>query len=184
MNVFKFRVVLDTQDDVFRDIEVESKQTLEEFYECILTAFEFRGGQMASFYLSNDKWDKGTEFTLLDMSEKNDNENTMAKTVLNDIIEEENQKLILVYDFLRMWCFFVELQEEHPSVKGTTYPRVVMKFGDAPDEETKEIDDAALFGGSAEIPDFELDEEDDEEGDENIEDEIGGMFGELNEEDK
>ena len=168
---------MDTQDDVFRDIEVETGQTLEEFYECILKAFEFRGGQMASFYLSNDKWDKGQEFTFLDMSERNDNENTMAKTILNDIIEEENQKLILVYDFLRMWCFFVELQEENPAVKGTSYPRIVMKFGDSPDEESKEIDDAQLF--AADTTDFsELDAEDDEE----LGDEIGDMFDELNDE--
>lgn len=179
MNVFKFRVLVDTTDDVFRDIEISTTQTLQDLYDCILQSFEFNGGVMASFYLSNEEWEKGQEYTLLDMSDKGDAKNTMAKTVLNDIIEEENQKLLLVHDFMRMWCFYVELVEEKPGLKNVAYPKVVLRFGESPDENAKEISDAAVFGGM-DMPgnDFDLENFDDEGMDEDG-DEIGDMFNDL-----
>lgn len=179
MSVFKFRVLVDSTDDVFRDIEILSSQSLQDFYEAILSAFEFSGGVMASFYKSNDEWDKGDEYTLLDMSERGDNKNTMAKVVLNDVVEDENQKIILVHDFMRMWCFYVELIEEKPAVKGIQYPKMVLKFGDSPDENSKEISDEALFAG-ADMPGGEMDFNDEFNDDEEDEkDEISDMFDDL-----
>jgi hypothetical protein len=37
-----------------------------------MSAFEFKGDQMASFYVSNDEWDKGHEINLMDMSYDDD----------------------------------------------------------------------------------------------------------------
>ena len=41
-------------------------------FKSIIEAFEFRGDQMASFYVSNENWDKGEEISLLDLSEEED----------------------------------------------------------------------------------------------------------------
>lgn len=183
MNVFKFRVLIDAPDDIFRDIEILTSQSLQDFYECILSAFEFNGGVMSSFYLSDDNWEKGKEFTLLDMSEKGNSKNVMSKVILNDIVEEENQKLILVHDFMRMWCFYIELLEEKPGLKNVNYPKIVMKFGDSPDENSKEITDFDAFGSTgafnddmnfSDDPDFKSDDDDFDD-----KDEIDGMFDEL-----
>lgn len=181
MNVFKFRVLVDSTDDVFRDIEILASQTLQDLYDTVLTAFEFNGGVMAAFYASNDEWERGQEYNLLDMSDKGNDKFIMAKVILNDIVEEENQKLILVHDFMRMWCFYVELLEEKPAVKGTDYPKVVMKFGESPDENAKEISDFAAFGSDGSMPgndDFNFEGDNDDFGDED-QDEIGDMFDEL-----
>lgn len=179
MNVFKFRVLVDSTDDVFRDIEILDSQTLQDLYDTILTAFEFNGGVMASFYASNDEWERGQEYNLLDMSDKGNDKNIMSKVVLNDIVEEENQKLLLVHDFMRMWCFYVELIEEKPAAKGIDYPRVVMKFGESPDENAKEINDFTAFGSEAAFnPNDDL-HFGDEDLDEEDSDEIGDMFDEL-----
>jgi hypothetical protein len=180
MNVFKFRVLVDSTDDVFRDIEILPSQTLQDLYDTILIAFEFNGGVMASFYASNDEWERGQEYNLLDMSEKGNDKNVMSKVVLNDIVEEENQKLLLVHDFMRMWCFYVELIEEKPAVKGVDYPRVVMKFGESPDETAKEITDLGAFGGDTAFnANEDLDFGDENDLDEDDNDEIGDMFDEL-----
>jgi hypothetical protein len=174
MNVFKFRVVLDVEEDVFRDIEIPTDYTFENFYEAIINAFEFKGGVMSSFYISNNNWDKGEEITLLDMSE-NGNGKTMSKCVLNDYVEEENQKLILVYDFMRMWCFYIELVEELIAPKNATFPKISMKFGDAPAEESRELTDFDFAGldtnSDEDISDYT----------EDMESEIGDMFDDLSE---
>ncbi|MBK6951890.1 MAG: hypothetical protein IPH24_07500 [Crocinitomicaceae bacterium] len=66
MPSFKFRVLIDTNTgvDVFRDILISTNDNLELFYQTILTSFNFKNDQMASFYKSNDDWDKGQEITL------------------------------------------------------------------------------------------------------------------------
>ena len=172
MNVLRFRVVLDTTEDVFRDIEIAAEQTFEELYETIIKSFEFKGGVMSSFFISNENWDKGQEITLLDMSEKGDSEFVMSKCVLNDFMEDDRQRVILVYDFLRMWIIYVELIDEFIAPSGSHYPKVSMKFGEAPGEETKELTDTNFesFG----LPDEDESEED-------IEDEIGDMFDDYSE---
>lgn len=174
MNVFKFRVVLDVEEDVFRDIEVPAQYSFENFYEAILNAFEFKGGVMSSFYMSNDNWDKGEEITLLDMSD-NGSGKTMSKCILNDFVELENQKMILVYDFMRMWCFYIELIEELIAPKNATFPKISMKFGDAPAEESRELTDfnfSELDMGMEDITDEETD---------GFENEIEDMFDDFSE---
>lgn len=178
MNVLRFRVVLDTKDDdVFRDIEIGADQTFEELYEVIVKSFDFKGGVMSSFYMSNDNWDKGEEITLLDMSENGQGANTMSKCILNDFMEEEHQRLILVYDFMRMWIFLVELLEETNAPSGSSYPKIVMKFGDSPDEESKELADFSF-------DDMAIGQVSDMDDDEDLEDEIGDMFDDLGEYDE
>ena len=51
--IYRFRVILDAKEDVFRDIEINSENTLEEFHNSITQAFGFEGNEMASFYVSN-----------------------------------------------------------------------------------------------------------------------------------
>jgi len=185
-NVFKYRVVIDATDDIFRDIEVQANHTFEEFYDVILQAFDFKGKVMSSFYMSNDQWDKGQEITLMDMSEEGNGKYVMKNCILNDYMEDENQKMILVYDFMRLWIFYVELVEEYTAHAGVTYPKIAMKFGEAPEEESKEMSDLVFEGmeGGSEVESFAAPDDDDvmEEGDPSLEDEIGGMFNDYEDE--
>ena len=52
----KFRVLLDSDknEEVFRDIVIANDAHFETFYHAIMEAFNFKGDQMASFYVSND----------------------------------------------------------------------------------------------------------------------------------
>ena len=57
----KFRVLLDSEkkEEIFRDILISDTDNFESLYHAILKSFNFKGDQMASFYVSNDDWDKG-----------------------------------------------------------------------------------------------------------------------------
>lgn len=138
MNSFKYRVVLDLPEDqeVFADILIPSNVTAVELYNHIISEFKFSGMQMASFFLSNDEWDKGEEISLMDMSEDGSMK-TMDKVILNEIHSEKEDKMLLVYDFLRMWIFLIELVDISDEV--ITEAKTVIRFGDAPDEESKEM---------------------------------------------
>lgn len=147
MSALKFRVLLDSdsKEEVFRDILINDGDSFDSFYKTILNAFSFTGEQMASFYVSNEDWDKGHEITLMDMSfgDEEVEASLMESTMIRQHIESPTQKLILVHDFLNMWIFLIELQgiEKTP----ISVPQVILKVGDAPDENSKgDVDDMNL----------------------------------------
>ncbi len=74
MKEYKFRVLIDTleEENAFRDIVIDSSFTFDKLHEGINNAFDFNGDQVASFYLSNEDWDKGQEIGLMDMTGESD----------------------------------------------------------------------------------------------------------------
>lgn len=139
MNIYKLRVIVDTVEDVFRDIEINTDASFLDLHSSILKAFGWDGGEMAAFYMSNETWDKGDEIPLMDMTD-NPKSKTMKNCFLDQYISRPDEKLIYVYDFLRMWCFYIELIEVRKSVPETIYPKVVLSFGEAPPMDSKEVD--------------------------------------------
>ncbi len=142
MIVFKFRVVIDHDKDVFRDIEIQDSQNFEDLHGAIIAAFGFRGDQMASFYMSNESWEKGLEIGLMDMSfGEESGPLTMKSALLNQFVKEKDQKILYVYDFLKMWIFYLELIEEKETDIDQAYPCLAHSFGESPLEDEKEIED-------------------------------------------
>ena len=157
--IYRFRVILDANDDVFRDIEIEASATLEDFHNAITQAFGFAGQEMASFYLSNEEWEQGEEIALFDMSETPGAIRTMSESVLENTVSERKTKLIYVYDFLNMWTFLVELAEVADREDGRIYPNLMFAHGEIPEEAT-ELEFIAEGDGDEIDEDHELDPED------------------------
>jgi len=155
MKEFKFRVLIDTieEENAFRDIVIDSSSTFEVLHNTIVEAFKFKGDQVASFYLSNDDWDKGQEIGLMDMTGESADFLQMKDTLIREKVKELNQKLLYVYDFLSMWCFFIELVEINELSDLKEYPLVELEFGVAPLEESKQI----VIDTSLDIDDEESD---------------------------
>ena len=142
MSSYKFRILIDTneQEEIFRDITVPALENFESFYTSILHAFGFRGDQLASFYISNESWDKGHEIALMDMGTGAglDSPSIMKETLIKDMVSNENQRFVLVYDFLKMWCFMIELIAT--TDENLTEARVDLSVGEAPDEDSRDIE--------------------------------------------
>ena len=163
----KFRVLLDSDknEEVFRDILISNEADFETFYHAIMSAFGFNGDQMASFYVSNDAWDKGHELSLLDLSYDDDAidepASVMKQAQIQDFIQEPDQRFILVYDFMRMWIFLIELiayEKETPET-----PLMALAIGTAPTEQSRALLDENLFGDE-ELGNQATDEDEDEFG--------------------
>jgi hypothetical protein len=159
----KFRILLDSDknEEVFRDVLISDTSDFETFYHAIMKSFDFKGDQMASFYVSNEDWDKGHEISLLDMSYDDDSidspASVMKNAVIKDFLEEPDQRFILVYDFMKMWIFLVELigyDRNEPE-----NPEMLLAIGNAPKEESREALDEELLHESDSLS--EEDEEDD-----------------------
>ena len=128
--IYRIRVILDTETDVIRDFEIEATSTLEELHDAVSQSFGFAGNEMASFYRSDENWIQGEELPLVDMGV---GEETFNEKPLNNILSENENRLIYVYDFLNLWTFFVELMEtaEKDHLKG--YPSLIFSHGEVPE---------------------------------------------------
>jgi len=137
--VYRFRVILDAQDDVFRDIEILEEDTLEDFHNSIVNAFGFDGNEMAAFYISDDEWNQGEEISQFDLGEELGSVRLMNETTLDTVVSKNQRKLIYVYDFLSMWTFLIELADIAEIEDGRDYPNLMYVHGqiptDAPDKE-------------------------------------------------
>ncbi|MGV3636254.1 MAG: IS1096 element passenger TnpR family protein [Flavobacteriales bacterium] len=142
MRIYRFRVLIDHESEAFRDIEIGSEQTFLDLHTAIKDAFAFIGQEMASFYVSDEAWDKGPEIPLADLGFAEDGAvpALMDQVYISDHIRSTNQRFIYAYDFLHMWMFMVELIHAGDPEAGVQYPRVVMSMGTAPDEHSKEDD--------------------------------------------
>ena len=160
--IYRFRVILDndTDEDVFRDLEIRETDTLEDLHNIITQSFGFDGTEMASFYISNDSWEQGEEISLFDLSEDN-SARLMNETAINDVVHEIQPKLIYVYDFLSMWTFYVELAEIVNETEGHDYPNLMFVQGQVPDTapeklfEADEDDDFNEFEDGIDVDDYD-----------------------------
>ncbi|MES1225751.1 MAG: hypothetical protein ABUT20_60295 [Bacteroidota bacterium] len=136
MAILKFRIYFEEDDSVYRDIAIRHTQNFRDLHETILKAYEFDNKHKATFYRSNDHWQRGREISL----EKYDKTYKvapllMAETLIGSEIKNPNEKFIYQYDFNKNWGFLVELinvsKEENPKL---IYPAVVRTEGIGPSQ--------------------------------------------------
>lgn len=135
--VYKFRVILDTEEDVFRDIAILNEDTLEDLHNAIVNSFGFDGMEVASFYTCDDTWNQEDEIPMFDTGDVPGEQKTMSDYLLSDILDKENTKIIYVYDFINMWTFLVELAAIEDVVAGNIYPETIFSHGEMPAEATE-----------------------------------------------
>lgn len=144
--IYRFRVILDndTEDDIFRDLEIREDDTLEDLHNIITQSFGFDGSEMASFYISDEQWNEGEEISLFDLSDLGD-ARLMSDTAIKDVVHEVSPKLIYVYDFFSMWTFYVELAEIVDELEGLDYPNLMFAQGHVPDKAPEKNFEADSF---------------------------------------
>ncbi len=147
MAILRFRIYWEDDDSVYRDVAIRHTQNFSELHLAILKAYEFDSKHKATFYRSNDNWQRGREISL----EKYDKQYKadpliMADTVISTEIKNPNQKFIYEYDFNKVWHFLVELiQVDKEENKKLTYPCTIRTEGIAPSQYgTKGLVDSRL----------------------------------------
>ena len=136
MAILKFRIYFEEDESIYRDVSIRHTQTFLDLHDSILKGYEFDNKHKATFFRSNDHWQRGREISL----EKYDKEYRVAPLIMKDTtigseIKDPNQKFVYWYDFNKNWTFLVELinvsKEENPRL---SYPSVVRTEGIAPSQ--------------------------------------------------
>jgi hypothetical protein len=136
MAILKFRIYLEEDESVYRDVVIRHTQSFFDLHTGILKAYEFDNKHQATFFRSNDHWQRGRQISL----EKYDQEYKAPPLIMNETtigseIRDPNQRFIYLYDFNKNWNFLLELinvsKEENPKIG---YPSTIRIEGIAPSQ--------------------------------------------------
>lgn len=129
--VYKIRVIIDTKEDIFRDIEIKGKQTLWNLHLGIKSAFSLQGDELSAFNLLEEDGTIIKSVPLEDMSDEGDGE-IMSDIYIDEAFENVGDKAQFQYGLLDLWEFFCELIETYDEKNAVNYPITVFRFGNVP----------------------------------------------------
>lgn len=148
--VFRFLILSDEADDFKREIKIDSEATFLDLYNVIMDSVGYTKDQMCSFFICDDDWSKNTEITLVEMDTTSEVDNyIMEDTVLEDLLEDEHQKLLFVFDYMTERAFFMELREIIPG-KDLDKPVCSKSVGEPP-VQILSIDEIDTKGGVSDL---------------------------------
>ena len=148
--IYRFTIISDEVDDFVREIQIDPEATFFDLHEAILKAANYTNDQMTSFFICDDDWEKEKEITLEEMDNNPEMDSwIMKETRLNELIEDEKQKLLYVFDYMTERCFCIELSEiiTGKEIKGA---KCTKKSGEAP-KQTVDFEEMAAGGGSLDL---------------------------------
>lgn len=133
--VYRFTVISNEVDDFIREIKIEADATFYDFQNIILSSCGYDHQQITSFYICNNEWEMEQEVQLEDMGNSRSDEDVylMKDTRLSELIEDEQQRLVFVFDPLAERMLFIELTE---ILFGQSQPTAICsrQHGDAPQQ--------------------------------------------------
>lgn len=110
MAILKFRIYLEEDDAVYRDVVIQHNQNFQDLHQVILKAYDFDSKHQATFYRSNEYWQRGREISLAVYDKDYKVQPLIMKeTQIQTEIKDTNQRFVYVYDFVKNWIFHVEL---------------------------------------------------------------------------
>jgi hypothetical protein len=136
MAALKFRIYLEEDDTVYRDIVILHNQSFFELHLAILKSFEFDQIHGATFFRSNDNWARGREISLERYEKDYRAEPLIMKdTTIGSEIRDTNQKFVYEYDFNKHWIFLIELINVSKEINTRiTYPATTRSEGIGPQQ--------------------------------------------------
>ena len=133
MAIYRFRISFEDYDDVIREIDILPKQTFLDLHRALHAATGYDPELPSSFYVSNDRWKKGSEITHLpSQSKKERGVSLMEDSKLNRFVDDPHQKFYYVYNFEHPLDFHVQLIKILKEEEGKTYPALFKSVGQVP----------------------------------------------------
>lgn len=163
MAIYRFKIVWEENEEVERIILIKSNQTFEDFFHAITDAFELTNKDVsASFFTSDDYWDKHVEITLKKEDIQGD-EKLMTHTKVASFVEQPRQRFVFMYDAQLQLTFLIELIKIEPDKNAKTndtFPQLIFSKNKIPKRrktlQTKTIDNSSIIPTNT-INDDEID---------------------------
>ncbi|MEG1575046.1 MAG: hypothetical protein RR293_01755 [Bacteroidales bacterium] len=132
--IYKFLILSDEADNFSREISIDSEATFLELNDIILKSVNYTKDQITSFFICEDDWEKRAEITLIEMDTTSDEDVwLMENTRISELVEDEHQRLLFVFDSMADRAFFMELREIELG-KNISEPLCTRSKGKAPQQ--------------------------------------------------
>ena len=132
--IYKFLIGSEEAENFKLEIAIDSSDTFLRLRNTILDAAGYDKNQMDSFVICDEDWEKDKEVTYLDMDTDSDEDIwIMEDTPLDELLDDEGQKLKFVFDYMTERFFKVKLKEIIPG-KNLHDPLCESKIGTPPAE--------------------------------------------------
>lgn len=111
--VFRITLISDEIDDFVREYKIDADATFFDLHRVIQASCQYQEREITSFFVCNEDWEKEQEIILEDMGTSGVDEDIylMKETRLGDLLEDEKQRMMYVFDPLSERLFFMELTE-------------------------------------------------------------------------
>ncbi|MEN8201371.1 MAG: hypothetical protein ABFS28_02165 [Bacteroidota bacterium] len=154
--IYLFRVVSDEDQNFYRDVIAEGSDTFLELHQTLQENLGYDANQLASFFITNEMWEKQKEITLIDMmQDPNLGTTTMDQVTLEEYLTEINQRMIYVFDFFAERAFFLELIETTDQTSPKETPFIGQGAGDPPPQLAMDL----LVDEPESMPDADMEED-------------------------
>ena len=133
--IYKFRMISGAEKVFLREYEIPSSYTFFSFHKFIQDDLGFDSDQLASFFITDENWNKGLELTLIDM--ENDAGLAaipMESVKLSDLLKKKKDRCLYVFDIFTDRCFFIELAEIAEPAEDKDYPYCKVSVGAPPEQ--------------------------------------------------
>lgn len=132
--IYKFLIGSEEAENFKLEIAIDSSDTFLRLRNEILDAAGYDKNQMDSFVICDEEWNKEKEVTYYDMDTDADEDVwIMEDTPLDELVDEEGQKIKFVFDYMSDRYFYMILKETVPG-KNMHDPLCQRKEGKAPQE--------------------------------------------------
>jgi len=134
-----FRVILEGDPTVLREIEVESRKSLSDLAKAIVDAFDFDFDHAFGFYPQETRSRRGGKRShpkyelFADMDEDTDSL-SVRKTSVAEAFPQVGHTMEFLFDYGDNWLFTVEVIGTGEKVPRTRYPKVLKKVGTPPEQ--------------------------------------------------
>lgn len=106
--IFTFRFISDEEENFVLDVNINHNQTFEQLHIAIQDTLKFDASQLASFFTSNEEWEKLHEITLVDMG-GDSLVKTMSETTIENFFSKKDQRILYIFDYFNERLFFGSL---------------------------------------------------------------------------
>ncbi len=110
--IIYLRLLSNEVDNFVSEIAIDDSLSFADLHTCIQTTLNYDASQMASFFTTDEEWNKETEITLFDMTEGEAGDiKVMQDTLLSDLLYDQGQRMLYIFDFFSERAFFIEVTQ-------------------------------------------------------------------------
>ncbi|MDN4753207.1 hypothetical protein QYZ87_01470 [Porphyromonadaceae bacterium W3.11] len=111
--IYRFVIVCDEVEAFRRDIRIDSSATFLQLNDAIIESVGYDSSEMTRFVLTDKSWRPKQEILMMDMGVTHSDKELylMESTYLDELLEDEGERLLFNFDMLGDRYFYMELRE-------------------------------------------------------------------------